>query len=46
MSIGKIGSSESPNRHGKKTWAEEFHGKNKEESDKEKLWLEKLPRIL
>ena len=29
-------------RHG----AEEFHGTNMEESDKEKLWLEKLQRIL
>ena len=29
-------------RHG----AEEFHGTNMEESDKAKLWLEKLQRIL
>ena len=26
--------------------AEEFHGTNMEESDKEKFWLEKLQRIL
>ena len=29
-------------RHG----AEEFHGTNMEESDKEEFWLEKLQRIL